>query len=286
MKINLISDLHIDFDRARQLDLPGGEVLLLAGDLCEVTSINPRFRLGTTLEALSRDEDIALYDFKAKTVEKNSKDLLERLNIQLSKYNKVYSVLGNHEHYNCNFNLTSGFYKDVLPNVILLEDSSVLLSDKVRLFGGTLWSDLDKHSPFTEMRSKDWSDYVAIKAGYANRKLETKDTYDAFEKTIAAIYKCATDNPNQEIIVMTHFAPSEQSVPAKYKNNADNGFFYSSLEDVILDNENIKVWCHGHMHSRSDYMIGQCRVICNSRGYVQGFQMERTGFDPGFSFEI
>ena len=85
---------------------------------------------------------------------------------------------------------------------------------------------------------------------------------------------------------MTHFAPSEQSVHPRFKYSIDNAFFYSSLEDVIMDNRNIKAWVHGHMHDRSDYMIGQCRVMCNSRGYVQGARVEQTGFDPDFSFEI
>ena len=29
-----------------------------------------------------------------------------------------------------------------------------------------------------------------------------------------------------------------------------------------------KLWIHGHMHNRSDYMIGDTRIVCNPRGYA------------------
>ena len=41
MKINLVSDLHIDVNRGVFPQLPGGEVLLVAGDLAEICSLNP-----------------------------------------------------------------------------------------------------------------------------------------------------------------------------------------------------------------------------------------------------
>ena len=46
-----------------------------------------------------------------------------------------------------------------------------------------------------------------------------------------------------------------------------NGAYASDLSDFILDQENIKYWVHGHMHDPFDYEIGQCRVVCNPRGY-------------------
>jgi len=34
-----------------------------------------------------------------------------------------------------------------------------------------------------------------------------------------------------------------------------------------LDHPQIKLWTHGHTHHEFDYMIGECRVVCNPRGY-------------------
>jgi hypothetical protein len=39
------------------------------------------------------------------------------------------------------------------------------------------------------------------------------------------------------------------------------------LNDLILSNPQIKLWTHGHTHHEFDYMIGDCRVVCNPRGY-------------------
>jgi len=56
------------------------------------------------------------------------------------------------------------------------------------------------------------------------------------------------------------------------------------MEDFILDNENIKVWVHGHMHDPVDYMIGETRVLANPRGYIP-WELG-NGFDPNFTFEV
>jgi hypothetical protein len=49
-----------------------------------------------------------------------------------------------------------------------------------------------------------------------------------------------------------------------------------------MSHPQIKYWIHGHTHTHFDYKIGECRVICNPRGYPN----ENTGFDPNFEMEI
>lgn len=286
MKFNLVSDLHIDFDRARQLDLPGGDILLLAGDLCEVGDLNPRYRRDLALASLTATYDIESMNIKLEKEVDRKLELLDRIKIQLARYNQVYAVLGNHEHYNCNFDLTAELYKEVLPEVILLENESISLSDNLVLFGATLWTDLDRGNPLVECLVKAWSDYEWITVGPTGRKLRSSDTLNAHQKSIAALYRCIDDNPGKDILVMTHFVPSSRSSHERYKMNMDNYFFYSSLDEIMLEYPNIKAWCHGHTHNNYDYKIGECRVMCNPRGYVQGFQSEKTGFDPGFNFEL
>lgn len=286
MKFNLVSDLHIDFDRGQELDLPGGEILLLAGDLCEVVTLNPRYRAEVTLGMLTSASQVDSFNRKLITVNKNALEILDRLKVQLAKYDKVYSVLGNHEHYNCNFDLTAELYREVLPEVTLLDNSSVQLSDNIVLFGSTLWTDLDNGNPLVECRVGAWSDYKWITAGYSNRRLRSSDTLEAHRKAIAALYTCIDNNPGKDIIVMTHFVPSSKSVNERYAMSLDNWFFYSSLEEIMLEYPNIKAWCHGHTHDVYDYKIGECRVMCNPRGYITSYNSEKTGFNPGFNFEI
>jgi hypothetical protein len=66
-----------------------------------------------------------------------------------------------------------------------------------------------------------------------------------------------------------HHAPTYQSVHPMYANdNLMNGMFYSELSEFILDHPQIKLWVHGHMHNKSDYMVGETRIVCNPRGYI------------------
>jgi len=51
----------------------------------------------------------------------------------------------------------------------------------------------------------------------------------------------------------------------------------------MLDNSNIKLWTHGHTHYPFDYQIGECRIVCNPRGY-DGY--ENTGWDPNKVVEL
>jgi hypothetical protein len=48
-----------------------------------------------------------------------------------------------------------------------------------------------------------------------------------------------------------------------------NGGYHSDLSEFILDRPGIKLWTHGHTHEDFDYMIGECRVVCNPRGYIK-----------------
>jgi predicted phosphodiesterase len=80
-------------------------------------------------------------------------------------------------------------------------------------------------------------------------------------------------------------APSFASVNKKYAHEKTmNGAYASDLSEFILDNENIKVWVHGHMHDPVDYMIGDTRVVSNPRGYI-GHE-DTSGFNPDFYFEV
>ena len=63
-----------------------------------------------------------------------------------------------------------------------------------------------------------------------------------------------------------------------------NGGFYSDLSEFILDNPQIVLWTHGHVHQFFDYMIGTTRIVCNPRGY-EGYEPD-SGWDPNFSVEI
>jgi hypothetical protein len=96
------------------------------------------------------------------------------------------------------------------------------------------------------------------------------------------------ENKDKRCVVVGHHSPSFQSVSDEYKSEyLMNGAYHSSLEEVMLDRPQIKLWTHGHTHHPFDYVIGETRVVCNPRGYHQeyGFS-EDTGWDPEKVVEV
>jgi hypothetical protein len=61
-----------------------------------------------------------------------------------------------------------------------------------------------------------------------------------------------------------------------------NGAYASNLDDLILDNPQIKLWCFGHSHSSVDKMIGETRMLSNPKGYKD----QNQNFDPNMIIEI
>lgn len=116
------------------------------------------------------------------------------------------------------------------------------------------------------------------------RKLTASDTVDMFNATLCNIEQVCQRFPDKKIVVVTHHAPSEKSVPEMYLTDKTTPAFASNLEQFILDHPNIKLWCHGHSHTACDYQIGNCRIICNPRGYVS--LGENTGFNKKFCVEV
>ena len=63
-----------------------------------------------------------------------------------------------------------------------------------------------------------------------------------------------------------------------------NGCFVNSLDDIMLDNEHLVLWTHGHVHDPWDYTVNRCRVVCNPRGYPG--EHTRSTFNPNLVIEV
>jgi hypothetical protein len=126
------------------------------------------------------------------------------------------------------------------------------------------------------------NDYRAInndEKGFT--KLKPVDTAIRHRKTVDYIKLIASEHRNKTVVVVGHHTPSFQSCHEMYRSDhIMNGAYHSDLTNVMLDNPNIKLWTHGHTHHCFDYIVGDCRVVCNPRGYRQetGWS-EDTGWD-------
>ena len=268
MKVSLVSDIHAEFGAQT---LPGGEVLLLAGDICESRTLQKEFH-STRVEPYVPG-GLKSYDF---------------FYHECSKYEKVFMVMGNHEHYHGRFDKTYNELKSMLPaNVTLLENEAVEYKG-VMFMGATLWTDLNKGDTLTSYHLKYMmNDYKVVKNHYIDRdvyhKLTPEHTFKTHKQTVQYFKLRLSMHRDKPFVIITHHAPSFVSVPEFYKNDyLMNGGYASDLSEFILDNENIKYWVHGHMHDPVDYTIGETRILCNPRGYPS----EGRKFDPALTFEI
>jgi Icc-related predicted phosphoesterase len=284
MKLHIINDLHIDMDPEFAPVLPGGEVLVLAGDLCEARRLK-----------MWDDDHNGVFEGKIERLPKHDKDRINKwIATEFAKYDHVIYVMGNHEFYNFTFNKTLAHIKDNMPaNVHVLEKNSFEL-DGVLFVGATMWTDCHNGDPLTMHAVKyGMNDFEVIRVRRFNDDYVRFTVQDAMADHLKAkqYFETIFQNPlnlEKKIVVVTHHAPTHMSIDDRYAHDyLLNGGYYSKLDDLILDNPAIKLWCHGHTHMAKDYMVGDhTRVICNPRGYVGRYQEEYTGWDPNLTIEI
>ena len=199
--------------------------------------------------------------------------------------------MGNHEHYHGMFNETVRDLKEMVPsNVTILEKEAVEYKG-VMFMGATLWTDLGrgKH-PLAEFHLKQcMADYHVIKYNDTARniyhKLSPLITLGEHIKTLEYFKFMLSEHKDTPFVVITHHAPSYKSIHERYAHDVlMNTGYVSELDQFIIDRPNIKIWTHGHVHNKFDYMIEDTRILCNPRGYIPYEQGH--GFDPNFTFEI
>lgn len=245
MKLQIVSDLHLEFNDVT-IKNAGADILCLAGDVC-----------------LARD----LYKNNAKS------EKYRKFFDHVSKeFDTVLYIMGNHEHYSGRWNLTATHLRDALEpwdNITLMDDGWLNFGN-TRIVGTSLWTNFNNGDPITMMSVKGMmNDYhvITIERNGIYHKLRPIDTLEAHNRAVETV-KLAAETWDGNIVVLGHHAPSFQSIHQRYKLDwAMNGGYVSNLDDLILSQEKIKLWIHGHVHSSFDYMIGQCRVVCNPHGY-------------------
>jgi len=278
MRVHIASDLHINFDTGYDtLVLPGGDLLLLCGDLLEAGHIRLAHTVGRGMGTLD-----AYHKF---------------CDTQLPKYGQVLYVFGNHEYYNHDFSTARKRIEPLLPpNVTILQNNYVKVEDYL-IWGATMWTDNDRGNPVVRQAvSSGMSDFRVIKhepsklvnngmGEFYTHKFSIWDAEQEHRFSRARLEEFLLAYPNHKTIVMTHHAPSYESIASEYREHVHgyiNHAYYSDLTSLILDNPQIKLWAHGHVHSMNDYQIGNCRVVSNPRGYA-GYERQAERFEQASS---
>lgn len=244
MKISLISDVHLAFGITTLHNTDNCELLILAGDICEI-------------------KDFELYEDWFKDV--------------CSKWNNVIYIMGNHEYYMSSIQDVQERCKKIdIQNLRILENDRILFGGN-RFICATLWTDMDKGNPYSEMAiKKGMNDYRYIK--YHANKLTPSNTKMMHADSLEFIKEQVSKPFFGKTIVVTHHSPSLQTIHDNYKTSELNGGYCSDLDYLMYDYK-IDHWYHGHVHSKWDYMINNTRVVCNPHGYV-GYETHERSVTP------
>lgn len=279
MKVAYTSDLHLehfqptDYDLLyRQFESLDADVLILAGDILNGDDLKtyPLSPSTKDLEMSKKAVRVAGYgDF---------------LKYVASKVGNVLIVKGNHEMYGGKFHETDQIIADRMhagiSNVRYLEKEVVEIQG-VTFAGATLWTDFNNKNPITLHAVPDlMNDYKHITDRHKNTRgdmvYHKLSVHTVLQDHMSAVRFIKSVSPD---VLITHHAPTAKSVHPRFSSDFHmNGAFCSNLADLLMDSPNLKFHVHGHVHDVFDYMVGDCRVLCNPRGYVQ--------YDPVGSFEL
>jgi len=271
MKIAVCSDLHLEFGDLDFANDNNADVLILGGDIFVADDLSAS---GTVLPV-------------TETVQARAERYNNFVTRCSERFPQVILIMGNHEHYHGDYagtaNTIRGTFGD-LHNVHFL-DKEWRIINGVLFYGGTLWTDMNGEDPVTMQQIRFMmNDYQSVKnttkrEGFYTRKFLPEDSVQDHKKFLEELRKVLAVYPTQKTVVVGHHAPSKASTHPRYKHeHIMNGAYSTNLDEFILDNQNIKLWTHGHTHEPFDYYIGGCRIVCNPRGY-DGYEDRADNFE-------
>lgn len=191
-----------------------------------------------------------------------------------SRFKHVVVVPGNHEYYQSTgiWGHEKEYWDDKrIPENLYYLDNDYKIIDDVMFICSCLWTSFEGDPLAAWHAGKQMNDFVQIKKYqevYAAVRLTPEDTIERHHESVKFISAAMhiANAMNLKPVVVTHHAPSYESVHQRYQGELLNHAFYTNLEGLIEAN-NIALWCHGHMHNNSDYELYGTRVICNPFGY-------------------
>jgi Icc-related predicted phosphoesterase len=259
MKIWLFSDLHLEFSPMPQdFQVPDADICVAAGDL----------------------------------LTKGGTRSLEWLNQTIASHMDVVFVPGNHEFYDKSIISSRERMKEIsasMPRVHLLDDSSVRFGD-VEFIGATLWSNyqllgnaqLAAHHAKDKLRGMNDFKYIKYQS---NPWLRFSPTYamSMFRTSVGFIGRALEESTARTKIVVTHHAPSPQSLDEDKRADISSASYASDLEAFIQEKKP-NYWFHGHIHQSRRYRIASTEIISNPRGYYPA--EPNLAFDPALIIDV
>ena len=201
----------------------------------------------------------------------------------------VLYVPGNHEFYGSGLDETRALLQAASAGsqVQVLDNRSVQLQG-VRFIGSTLWTDFlaagdgaARTHAMTQAQQfmRDFSRIRRAGPEGGSAPFSPEDSASLFAANVRWLQQeCARPFAGPTVVI-THHAPSLQSIHPRFAGSPINACFVSDVEALVAAS-GARLWVHGHTHDSFDYLLGGTRVLCNPRGYARGGAIENALFDP------
>jgi len=252
VRLQLLSDLHLETEDFEPQPAPSAELLVLGGDI------------DSTWQGLARFRDWPV---------------------------PVILVAGNHEFDNRELDTAWPALREHCAQlgIRLLERESTVITDRsgrrIRFVVTVRWCDFN-------LFGERGREKAMRAAGYFMRVMRSTQNGEAFgaeavrEEALACRAWLADElarSPGDwdATVALTHFGPSLRSGDPRYGSQAGTASFCNADDDLLPLAD---VWIHGHLHCRHDYMAGTTRVVCNARGHAR--KGEADGYDGLFVVEV
>lgn len=253
MKVALHSDLHLEGNHRLPenfLEDKDFDVLVLAGDI--VTTETP--------------------------------DKLRAIASCANKKPIIY-IPGNHDRYWGSIESSHTILREVCESAgIIYADRQVVRIDGVNFVCCTGWSDLTSFDEYShDEKTKDCrmiSDFHAIENHTVFDMVKMAKADRKFIETSLEVLK--NEHPNDKIVVVTHFAPTEAHNNPKFKTTPISSYFSNSWEEIMYEFEP-DFWVFGHTHANIERDVYRTIVKTNQHGY--GSECADT-YDPNYIFTV
>jgi hypothetical protein len=241
MRLQLLSDLHLETETYAPEPAEGAELLVLAGDIDSTWLGLERFARWPVPVVFVAGN----HEFDGRDVDAASTALRERC-----------TALG----------------------ITMLEREHRLFIDgsgrRIRILGTTRWADFDLFGPLGRAKAMRAGEYFMelMQSTRAGRPFDGDAMRD--EALVCRDWLAAelgrTDDGWDATVVITHFGPSLKSADPRYGAKSGTASFCNA-DDELLPLADL--WLHGHLHCVHDYRVahagGATRVVCNSRGHAR-----------------
>jgi hypothetical protein len=258
VKLQLLSDLHLETETYDPEPAAGAELLVLAGDIDSGWSGFDRFA-GWPVPVLVVAGN---HEFDGRDVDTALLGLRERC-----------ARLG----------------------YTFLERESLTLAGadgrRVRVLGTTRWSDFDLFGAARRPRALRAAEYflrkmASTRAGRPFDAAAVREEALACRAWLEAELGRAARARWDRTLVVTHFAPSLRSADPRYGAQPGTASFCNADDDLV---PRADLWLHGHLHCRQDWRVDRpgrtpSRVVCNPLGLAA--KGEHEGHEPQLLIEV